>query len=62
MKVKLARDSRIMHRAGEIVEVSSAEAQFLISVGSAVECRAEVAEATPASETPKTTRRKTTTK
>ena len=61
MKVKLLRDARINHKAGETVEVSSAEAQFLLSVGSAVECRAEVAEATPA-ETPKTTRRKTTTK
>ncbi len=62
MKIKLIRDSRIKHRAGEVVEASPAEAHFLISVGSAVECRAEVAEATPASETPKTTRRKTTTK
>ena len=61
MKIKLIRDSRIKHRAGEVVEASPAEAHFLISVGSAVECRAEVAEATPA-ETPKTTRRKITTK
>ena len=36
MKVRLLRDSRINHAAGEIVEVSSAEAEFLLSVGSAV--------------------------
>ena len=36
MKVRLLRDSRINHSAGEIVEVSSAEADFLLSVGSAV--------------------------
>ena len=35
MKVKLLRDSRILHKAGEIVEVSPAEADFLISVDSA---------------------------
>ena len=35
MKVKLLRDARIWHKAGEIVEVSPAEAQFLTSVGSA---------------------------
>lgn len=35
MKVKLLRDSRINHQAGETVEVSSAQAEFLISVGSA---------------------------
>lgn len=36
MKVKLVRDSRIKHKAGEIVEVSPDEAFFLLSVGSAV--------------------------
>ena len=36
MKVRLLRDSRINHQAGEIVEVSSAQAEFLLSVGSAV--------------------------
>lgn len=36
MKVKLLRDSRINHLAGEIVEVSSAQADFLMSVGSAI--------------------------
>lgn len=37
MKVKLLRDTRINHKAGEIVEVSPAEYKFLVSVGSAVE-------------------------
>ena len=37
MKVKLLRDARIRHKAGEIVEVSPAEFQFLTSTGSAVE-------------------------
>ena len=37
MKVKLLRDSRITHKAGEIVEVSPTECHFLVSVGSAVE-------------------------
>jgi ribosomal protein L9 len=36
MRVKLLRDSRIHHKAGEIVEVSPAEANFLLSVHSAV--------------------------
>lgn len=35
MKVKLLRDARITALAGEIVEVSPAQADFLISVGSA---------------------------
>ena len=42
MKVKLLRDSRVMHKAGEIVEVSPAEAGFLISVQSAIEIRPAV--------------------
>ena len=37
MKVKLLRDARIRHSAGEIVEVSPAEFNFLVSTGSAVE-------------------------
>lgn len=36
MKVKLIRDARVIHKAGEIVEVSPAEYNFLISVRSAV--------------------------
>jgi hypothetical protein len=35
MKVKLIRNARICHKAGETVEVSPAEAQFLICTGSA---------------------------
>lgn len=37
MKVRLLRDARIVHKAGEIVEVSPSEYQFLVSVGSAVQ-------------------------
>ena len=39
MRVKLIRDSRILHKAGEIIEVSPAEASFLLSVQSAIEVR-----------------------
>lgn len=46
MKVKLLRDQRIRHKAGEIVEVSPAEAGFLISTNSAEPVRAETAKAT----------------
>ena len=35
MQIRLLRDSRINHQAGEIVEVSPAQAEFLLSVGSA---------------------------
>lgn len=46
MKVRLIRAARIRHNAGEIVEVSPAEAGFLISTGSAEACMP------PARETP----------
>ena len=36
MKVRLLRDARIKHYAGEVVEVSPEEAVFLQSVGAAV--------------------------
>lgn len=36
MKVRLLRDAKIKHKAGEIVEVSLVEAEFLLSVKSAV--------------------------
>ena len=36
MKIKLIRDSRISHKAGEIVEVSPVEGEFLLSVRSAI--------------------------
>ncbi len=35
MKVLLLRDARVSHKAGEIVEVSPDELNFLVSVGSA---------------------------
>ena len=37
MKIKLLRDSRIVHKVGEVVEASPTECFFLISTGSAVE-------------------------
>ena len=45
MKVKLLRDERIKHKAGEIVDVSPAESHFLVSVGSAVEVAVNLPEA-----------------
>ena len=36
MKLLLRQAARIRHNAGEIVEVSPAEANFLLSVGAAV--------------------------
>jgi len=47
MKVKLLREARIRHHAGEIVEVSPAEAGFLLSTGSAVEYAEPVKAETP---------------
>ena len=41
MKVKLTREARIRHKAGEIVEVSPDEARSLFSLGSAVPAPAE---------------------
>ena len=41
MKLKLLRAARIRHEAGEIVEVSPAEAGFLISTNSAVQVAEE---------------------
>ena len=40
MTVKLLRDARIMHKAGEIVEVSPEECFFLVSTDGAVEVNA----------------------
>lgn len=44
MKLKLLRDAKIPHQAGDIVDVSPAKGAFLISVGSAelVEEKTEV--------------------
>lgn len=41
MKARLIKDARIKHKAGEIVEVSPAEYNFLTSVGVAVPVKAE---------------------
>jgi hypothetical protein len=57
MQVKLLRDSRIWHKAGDIVEVSPAECQFLTSVGSAVEVAVN-ASPIETTEKPKATTRK----
>lgn len=65
MRVLLLRDSRIKHSAGEIIDVSPAEASFLLSVGSAVGLHDEVQkvetpeEAVEIPEKKKTTTRKT---
>lgn len=59
MKVKLLRDAKIRHAAGEIVEVSPAECQFLTSLGSAVIVGAAPATAkTETKATTKTTKKK----
>lgn len=64
MKVKLLRAARIRHEAGEIVEVSPAEAGFLLSTGSAVGMteKRETPEAAIERETPETAKPKTTRK
>jgi len=36
MKVRLLRDARIRHSAGEIVEISPSEFQFLTSLNAAI--------------------------
>ena len=56
MKVRLLRDARINHKAGEIVEVSPAELNFLVSVRSA-EPLIETAVAEPIAETPEKPKR-----
>ena len=64
MKVKLLRAARIRHEAGEIVEVSPAEAGFLFSTGSAVEVKEkrETPEDAAVIETPEAAKTKTTRK
>lgn len=45
MKVRLLRDARIKHKAGEVVEITSQpELDFLVSTGSATVLRAAVPE------------------
>jgi len=59
MKLLLIQAARINHKAGEIVEVSPAQAEFLISVGAAVISTTEVKEtAAPKRETRKGTAKK----
>ena len=59
MKVKLIRAARIRHEAGDIVEVSPAEAGFLLSTGSAVEIYEPTVRETPEGKTePKVLRKK----
>lgn len=70
MKVRLLRDSRINHAAGEVVEVSPEQACFLLSVGSAVNVETASVQVDDIAEKavkatkpiPKTTTRKTTKK
>jgi hypothetical protein len=63
MKLMLLKPARINHAAGDIVEVSPAQASFLISVGSAqpVEIRREttmVTAETPEKKAPRKTTKK----
>lgn len=47
MRVKLLRDARIKHSAGEIVEVSPSECDFLITTDGAIKVEAVEAIETP---------------
>jgi len=57
MKVRLLRPARINHNAGEVLEISPAQAAFLLSVGSAEVVRTEKRE-TPEKPAKTTTRKK----
>lgn len=59
MKLLLKKAARINHEAGEIVEVSPAQANFLLSVNAAEIIRTEQRE-TPEKKTTTATRRKAT--
>ena len=61
MELLLKQAARINYEAGEIVEVSPAQANFLLSVGAAEIIRAEQRE-TPEKKTTTATRRKAGTK
>lgn len=56
MKLRLTRQARIPHEAGEIVEVSPEVANFLIGVGSAVKVEEEPKK--PTKEEPKKSAKK----
>ena len=58
MKVRLLRDTKISHKAGEIVEVSPAEMAFLVSVGSAAEVATKKPDAEPKTEKRATAKKK----
>ena len=45
MKVRLLRDAKVMHLAGDIVDVDPAKGAFLVSVGSAEAIEEKKAEA-----------------
>lgn len=62
MKIKLLRDSRINHKAGEVVNASPSECQFLISTGSAVKVSEAVKKEASTAEEKKTTTKRTTKK
>lgn len=55
MKIRMTRTARITHQPGEIVEVSPAEAAFLLSMGGAEPVTERKAE-TPESEAPAASR------
>lgn len=57
MQIKLLRDARINHKAGEVVNASPAECSFLISTGSAVRVPGAVKKENPTAEEKKTTKR-----
>lgn len=59
MKIKLLRDSRINHKAGEVVNASPSECAFLISTGSAVKISEAVKKENETAEEKKTTKRTT---
>lgn len=59
MKIKLLRDSRINHKAGEVVNASPSECAFLISTGSAVSISEAVKKETETAEEKKITKRTT---
>ena len=63
MQVRLLRDARINHKAGEVVEVSPEVGAFLLSVNSAVMLDVAVEDAVETAEvTPKPRKKATKTK
>ena len=58
MKARLIKDARIHHKAGDIVEVSPVEFNFLVSTKQAVLYVEERAEEKPEEKPKRTTRKK----